>query len=208
MTATQDIHLEKARATVDANEGASPSTLGSTVPSSDFTFQVVVPMLSVVDKPLGSLTQSLKWPKGHSDAPSTPNSPEKKRTWKNQASLHNSPLPGLLFHSTISTPTSITSPDDVFVDIPLLSKKKASAEIEPFFQVETAEARSERNSQDFKGIAAMKEEQDLQDAYRLAQHKARQHQHEWECQRKHCDKVCIQKVVDGWTPNKTCVSVL
>jgi hypothetical protein len=124
MTAAQDIHLEKARATVDANEGASPSTLGSTIPSSDFTFQMAVPMPLVVDKPLRSPAQSLKRPKGHSDAPSAPNSPEKKRTCKNQASSHNSPPPGLLFPSTNYAPTSITSSDDVFVDIPLLSKKE------------------------------------------------------------------------------------
>jgi hypothetical protein len=208
MTATQDIHLEKARATVNANGGASPSTLGSTVPSSDFTFQMAVPMPLVVDKPLRSPAQSLKRPKGHSDAPSAPNSPEKKRTYKNQTSSHNPPPPGLLFPSTIYAPTSITSSDDVFVGIPLLSKKKANGKIESFFQVETAEARSERNSRDFEGIAETKEEQDLQDAYGLARRKARQRQCERERQSKHRDKVRIQKVADGWIPNQKRVSML
>jgi hypothetical protein len=78
----------------------------------------------------------------------------------------------------------------VFVDIPLLSKKKANAKIESFFQVETSEARSERSSRDFEGIAAMKEEQDL---YGLARRKARQRQCERERQKKHRDKVRIQK---------------
>jgi hypothetical protein len=63
MTAAQDIHLEKARVTVDVKEGASLSTLANTVPSSDFTFRVAAPMSLVVDKPLGSPTQSLKRPK-------------------------------------------------------------------------------------------------------------------------------------------------
>ncbi|KIM71317.1 hypothetical protein PILCRDRAFT_17174 [Piloderma croceum F 1598] len=73
------IHLEEARATADANEGASPSALGSTIPSSDFTFQMVAPISLVVDNALQP-TQSLKRPKGYSDAPSAPSSPEKKRT--------------------------------------------------------------------------------------------------------------------------------
>jgi hypothetical protein len=123
MTAVQDVCLENARAVTDANKGASPSTLGSTVPSSDFTFQMAVPMPLVVDNALQP-TQSLKRPKGHFDSPSAPNSPEKKRTCKNQAESHNLPPPGLLFPSMAPAPADMTSSDDVFVDIPLLKKKK------------------------------------------------------------------------------------
>ena len=53
-----------------------------------------------------------------------------------------------------------------------------------------------------------KEEQDLQDAYGLAQRKARQCQCERERQHKYRDKVRIQKVADGWTPNQKRVSML
>jgi hypothetical protein len=201
------IHLEEARATADANEGASPSALGSTIPSSDFTFQMVAPISLVVDNALQP-TQSLKRPKGYSDAPSAPSSPEKKRTCKNQAGLRNSPPPGLLFPSTISAPTGITSSDNVFLDMPSLNKKKANAKIDSFFRVETAEAKSERNSQDFEIIAVTKEEQDLQDAHGLARRKARQRQCDRERQSKHRDKVRIQKVADGWIPNQKRVSML
>jgi hypothetical protein len=181
-------------------QGASPSTLGSTIPSSGFTFQMVAPISLVVDNAL----QPTQRPKGHSDAPSAPSSP-KKRTCKIQARSRNSPPPGLLFPSA---PAGITSSDDVFLDIPSLNKRKANARIDSFFQVETAEARSERNSRDFERIAVTKEGQDLQDAHGLARRKARQRQCDRERQSKHRDKVRIQKVADGWIPNQNRVSML
>jgi hypothetical protein len=117
---------------------------------------------------------------------------------------HDLPPSTLLFPSTTGTGAL----GDIFggsVDVPLLLKKK-NAKIDTFFMVETAEAKAERNTWDFKGIATDKEQQDFHDALSLTRRNTSQWQVDREHQTKHRDKIRAQKIADGWQPYQKRVS--
>jgi hypothetical protein len=165
-----------------ATKSTSLTTFTNATVNTQFTFHMPVPEPLVADCQVRGLKhdltqqpQVLKRPMGHPDAPSVPNSPESKRVHEHTTSVsHDLPPPTLLFPSTTGTGAS----GDIFggsVDVPLLLKKK-NAKIDIFFMVETAEAKAERNTWDFEGIAADKEQQDFHDALSLMRRNARQRQ--------------------------------
>ena len=85
---------------------------------------------------------------------------------------------------------------------------KRNAKIESFFTLETAEAKAQRNTHGFEGIAADKEQLEFREAHEAQRRKARQRQCDRERQSRHREIVRNQKITDGWQPHQKRVSLL
>jgi hypothetical protein len=205
ITATQSEHLKESV----ANEDTILPAFGMTTMNTDFTFRMPVPEKSAPDSHLEPQpAQSLKQPKGHPDRLSPPNSLEKKRTREDLSSSRDTLMPILLFPPQASSWAVSSASDTAFGKPTMAPPLKRNAKIESFFTLETAEVKAQRNTREFEGIAADKEQQEFHEAHEAQRCKARQHQCDREWPSKHREMVHTQKIADGWQPHQKHVSLL
>jgi hypothetical protein len=192
-------------------EHGSPKVFGSCIKNVEFTFRSPLSAAnreSATSKhAVNKQTSSLKRPKGHPDGPSPPSSPDKKRVRDTSVNLHPS-VPALVL-PIVPPQIHIDTTSDIFgpVDEKLPLKRGRNVKLETFFKVETAEAKLERTTRDFEGIAARREEQEFNDAHALTLRQARRHQGDRERQHKHRQASRERKIAAGWLPNQKRVSL-
>lgn len=176
-----------------------------------FTFKV--PLTSA---PLSDITSlgnicNLKRIKGHLDGPivTLGNSPQKKRTWVD-VGTKDLPLPSLLFPPSVPEPLSASN--DVFGPSrpeaePSSDSAHTPGSLFTFWHRESAEEKTERNSQEFEELSKTREQRELSAERAEAMRKARQRAGDCERQQRHRDLIHNMKVASGWKPNQKHVSL-
>jgi hypothetical protein len=137
----------------------------------DFTFRAssIAALDSEVDisKPISEANtygecQNMKHLKGHPDAPTPANSPQKKQVCKGLDDVVDMPSPQLLFPSaaTKSSSESLSNENDVFGIVTHKTTKQASLEIGTlfcFWSQESIEEKTDFDHQDFEELRTTRE---------------------------------------------------
>jgi len=167
--------------------------------------------------------RELKRAKGHPDAPTPSNSPQKKRVHTAADMTIDAPPP-LLFQSVKQdfthvdrnalTATPIVSPpqlspkpesspaSDVFNNDSDQSTTRRDGTLMSFWKPETAEEKRQRNHRDFEELSRTREKRELEDARTKALRADRTRIRNKQRQQAHRTAVCDIKISNGWKPNQ------
>jgi hypothetical protein len=153
----------------------------------------------------------MKRSKGHPDAPTPANSPQKKRVCKELDDIVDLPSPQLLFPSaaTKSSSESSSNENDVFGIATHKTTKQVSPEIGTllhFWSQESIEEKTDRDHQGFEELRTTRERRELEEDRMTAMKKDWQRAHDREQQQEHREKVQERKVANGWKPGQKRVS--
>lgn len=172
-----------------------------------FAFSLNVPIVVPLNSTTSQHSSTTKRPNDHSNRPTPPSSPRKKRLRNDQPVTSSSPLIFPL-NLNATTPPPASAPNHTGRRYPPTpGPVMVNSKLENFFKPETSETKAHKNSFDFEVIVAEREQQEFNAMHAQRQRQARQRQNDKERQQKHRTMVFDRKIAEGWVPGQKRVSI-